>query len=387
MSGPAVDRTWCLDTLSELIRIDSTNPSLVAGGAGEAAIAARLGAMMRDIGVDEISRQDLGGGRVNVIGVLRGAGGGRSLMLNGHTDVVSPAGMLVAPFAPAFKDGRVYGRGACDMKGGLTAMLAAVRAIAAGERPRGDVIIACVADEEYASIGSEAVVRAYHADAGIVCEPTGLALCVAHKGFAWETVRVSGRAAHGSDYESGVDAIVKAGAFLTAVARHNRDVLMRRSHPLLGSPSCHASLISGGGELSTYPASCEIKLERRTLPDETRESVVAELDDLLRGVAAADPDFVATGEVFFYRPALEVSPDEPVAAALSAAVSGLTGQRPEITGAFGWLDSAIMAGAGIPTIIFGPDGYGAHGAEEWVSLQSVVDCAAALAGAIAAFCG
>lgn len=379
------DETLAL--LQGLIAIDSVNPSLVPGGAGEAAIAKHVGAVMTALGLTDVQYQDVGGGRLNVVGVLRGTGGGRTLMLNGHTDIVSTAGMTHDPFSAEVSEDRVYGRGAFDMKGGLAAMLMAVAAvIRSGARPRGDVIVACVADEEYASLGTEAVVRAFHADGGIVCEPTGGDLCIAHKGFAWATVRCHGRAAHGSDYQNGVDAIFKAGALLAEMARYDREELRARSHPLLGSPSLHASLINGGRELSTYPAECVIQLERRTLPGETRADIIAELSAILARLSAADPEFSSDFEVTFFRDALEVAPDAPIATLVSDAATAVSGRRPEVYGAFGWLDSALMAAAGIPTVIFGADGGGAHSATEWADLSSVVATAAVLAEVIVRFC-
>lgn len=376
-----------LALLKDLIAIDSVNPSLVPGGAGEAVIAQRVAAEMRSAGFAEVRFQDAGEGRPNVIGILRGTGGGRTLMLNGHLDTVGATGMAHDPFAAECRDDRVYGRGAVDMKGGLAAMLLAARSVVrSGSRPRGDVIVACVADEEYASIGTEAVLREYRADAGIVCEPTGGELCVAHKGFAWVTVRCHGRAAHGSDYKHGVDAIRKMGALLTELDRYEREVLRTRSHPLLGSPSLHASLISGGQELSTYPAECVLQLERRTLPGETREAIDAELTDMLARLSAADPEFHAEHEITFFRDAMETPPDAPIATLISEVVADRTGEQPPVVGAFGWLDSALMSAAGIPTVIFGADGGGAHAATEWADLSSVVATAAMLAEVIERFC-
>lgn len=371
-----------LSLLQGLIRVKSVNPSLVPGGNGESEIARHIGSYMESIGL-EVRYQELGHNRTNVIGILKGSGGGKSLMLNGHIDTVTVEGMDIEPLDPVVKDGKVYGRGSFDMKGGVAAMIEAVHAVRLSGVPlRGDVLVACVCDEEYASVGTEAVVREYLTDAAIVCEPSGLDVCVAHKGFAWIRVDVQGKAAHGSLPEEGVDAIVGAGKFLAEVDRYSRDVLPSRSHPMLGAPSIHGSLIEGGSNLSTYPSQCTIQLERRTIPGETRETVVREMDEIVSVLREDDPRFKAVVDVFFYRSPFEVRGDEPVVRAVCDAVRDELGREPECSGTAAWLDSAILCDAGISTVVFGPLGSGGHSAVEYVDFQSVVDTAQALRGAI-----
>jgi acetylornithine deacetylase len=384
MKTIAIDRAALLESLQALIRIDSVNPSLVPGGRGEGAIAAYLGQYLEASGL-EVRTREIAPGRVNVVGILKGSGGGRSIILNGHTDTVGLDKMTIDPLDPVLRDGRVYGRGSLDMKGGLAAAIAAVRAIAAGDRLRGDIILACVADEEYASIGTEALIEEYTADAAIVCEPSALGLGIAHKGFAWATIDVHGLAAHGSKPELGIDAIVKAGKFLVALEALG-EKLAARAHPLLGPASVHASLIEGGSELSTYPDHCRIKIERRTLPGEDRETVAAELAALVAGLAASDKQFKADWDIFFHRHPFETAPDAPIAAAVSRAGELVLGAAPRPMGFSGWLDSALLAAAGIPTVIFGPAGEGLHAASEHVEFQSVADTAAILAAAVEDFC-
>lgn len=376
-----------LQLLSDLIRTDSVNPSLVPGGNGEAEIAHRLGDYMQSMGL-EVRYQEFLPGRFNLIGILRGAGGGKSLMLNGHIDTVSTAGMDIDPLNPRLEGGKVYGRGSFDMKGGVAAMVEAVVAIArSGRTLRGDVIVTGVGDEEYASAGTEAIVREYKTDAAVNCEPTGLDLVLAHKGFAWMRTTVEGKAAHGSLPWEGVDAITKAARFLVELEKMASEEFPKKTHPLVGSGSVHASLISGGSELSTYPAKCVVELERRTIPGEDRETVVREMEELLGRVSAADPKFTAKNEVFFYRSSFEVSPEEPVVQALRNAYVEVLGKEPAYSGTNPWLDSAILKDAGIPTAVFGPTGAGAHSAVEWVDFRSVVDTARVLCQAIVNFCG
>src|SRR5262245_58084159 len=267
--------------LSELVAIDSVNPGLVPGGAGEGKIARFVAGWLERAGLaTEI--EELGGGRANVVAIARGTGGGRSLMLNAHLDTVGVAGME-SPHEPRIADGRLYGRGACDTKGALAAFM-----VAAGEvhkrRLRGDVVVTAVADEEYLSAGTEAIARRFRADGAVVGEPTNLRLTTAHKGFVWVRVETRGVAAHGSDYTTGVDAIARMGRVLVGLEELDRR-LRDRAHPLLGSSSLHASLIKGGQELSSYPAECVLELERRTLPGESTAAVEAEVRGVMERAA------------------------------------------------------------------------------------------------------
>ncbi len=382
-----IDTDKALKLLQEMISIDSVNPSLVKTGNGELGIAHHIGQYLEKMGIG-VKYQEIDSKRANVIGVLQGTGGGRTIMLNGHTDTVSSETMSIDPLDPRFENGKVYGRGALDMKGGLAAQIAALHSIIeSGLRLKGDVILACVADEEYASRGTETLVKNYSADAAVICEPTGLKITIAHKGFAWAKVEVIGKAAHGSLSDEGIDAIIKAAKFLVEIENLGKDILSQRDHPLLGSPSIHASLINGGIELSTYPDYCKIELERRTLPGENRETVAGEIENIIEKVGSVDRQFRANYDVFFYRPALEISREQPIVQTLKKACQIILRKEPEFVGMSGWLDSAVLAEADIPTIIFGPKGEGAHGSVEYVDFDSVVDTTKVLIKTILDFCG
>ncbi|HEY7356627.1 MAG TPA: ArgE/DapE family deacylase [Ktedonobacterales bacterium] len=369
--------------VSQLVAIDSINPDLVPGGAGEAAIARFVATWLEQAGF-EVTLDEPAPGRPSVVGVARGSGGGRSLLLNAHMDTVGVTGME-HPHEPRIEGNRLYGRGAYDMKGGLAAiMLAAARAQQRGLR--GDVIVTAVSDEEYASIGTASVVKRWHADAAIVTEATALDLCLAHKGFVWLEVEVTGKAAHGSRPDLGVDAIVQMGKVLAGLEQLQKALEAKPAHPLLGHGSLHASLISGGQELSSYPERCVLSIERRTLPAETPEMVLAELQRILEPLAAADPTFVATARVTLARAAFEVPADAPIVQAVRGAATAVLGREPQPFGAAWWMDSAILAASGIPTVIFGPGGEGAHAAVEWVDLDSVERCIETLVEAITSFC-
>jgi acetylornithine deacetylase len=369
--------------VSQLVAIDSVNPDLVPGGAGEGAIARFVATWLEEMGF-QVEWDEAQPGRPNVIGIARGSGGGRSLLLNAHMDTVGVTGME-HPHEPRIEGNRLYGRGAYDMKGGLAAiLLAAARAKERGLR--GDVIVTAVADEEYASIGTDSIVKGWHADAAIVTEATALDLCLAHKGFVWLEVEVTGRAAHGSRPDLGVDAIVQMGKVLVGLGELQAALAAKPAHPLLGHGSLHASLITGGQELSSYPERCLLSIERRTLPEETPAVALAEIQRVLEPLAAADPTFVATARVTLAREGYEVPTDAPIVQAVRRAATGLLDTEPEEFGAAWWMDSAILGAAGIPTVIFGPVGEGAHAAVEWVDLDSVERCVQVLTEAIAQFC-
>lgn len=341
-----------LEELAEaLIAIDSVNPALVGGGAGEREIAsfvadwcARHGLDVETLGDEE---------RPSVVATKRGSGGGRSLLLNGHLDTVGVAGM-VAPFDPRVENGRLYGRGAYDMKGALAAIL-----LAASEAGglRGDVIVTLVADEELASIGTEAVVEAVDADAAIVVEPTDLRVAVAHRGFVGFELETTGVAAHGSRPDLGVDAIARMGPIIVALAELDERLQSGRRDALVGPASLHSSLIEGGQELSSFPARCVLTGERRTIPGET----VAEVEQELRAIAGD-----AALRIIASRDPLSAQPDHPFVE-LVGRVAGVS----EYVGALFWTDAALLAAGGIPTVLFGPAGEGAHATVEWVDLASV----------------
>lgn len=386
MNEVSINRPELLSLLQDLIRIDSVNPSLVPGGKGETSIARHIGAYLLALGL-EVHYQEVQPGRLNVIGILRGSGNGKSVILNGHTDTVGMADMEIPPLEPTYLNGKVYGRGSLDMKSGVAAAIAAVNALVAAKVSlKGDVIVACVADEEYASIGTEALVKEYKADAAIVCEPSNLKICVAHKGYAWATIEVLGRAAHGSKPEQGIDAIMKAGKVLVGLESLGES-LREKKHPLLGSPSLHASLIRGGTELSTYPDYCRIDLERRTIPGEDKETVTQELNTLLSAAQSCDPQLNAKLDVFFYRPHFEVSQTEPIVQTLAHASARIQKDEPRYCAFSAWLDSSILSAAGIPTVIFGPTGEGLHADTEYVEFESVVTTAKILAETLQKFCG
>jgi acetylornithine deacetylase len=373
-----VDRA--LQLLKVLIAVDSINPSLVAGAAGEAAVARTIAEAMRGMRLT-VETQDAVPGRPNVVGIVEGRVPGRSLMFCGHIDTVGVAGMK-APFDPVERDGRIYGRGSQDMKSGVAAMIDAARVIAeSGGLAAGKLVIACVADEEHASIGADALVTRWRADAAVVTEPTDLQVAIAHKGFEWVEIETEGRAAHGSRPRDGRDAIRLMARVLNGLDVIDRDLQSKPPHALLGTASLHASLIEGGRELSSYPDRCHLQMERRTIPGEAPGVAAREVDALLARLRADDPDFKAASKEMFARSPYEIAADHELPRAMLRAHSTLATLHsctPAPIGMSFWTDAAILGDAGIPSILYGPTGAGLHSVEEWVDAQSVVTCRDAL---------
>ena len=362
-----------LQLLKELIVVDSVNPSLVAGAAGEAAVARTLAEAMRGMGFT-VETQDAAPGRPNIVGTLTGRAPGRSLMFCGHIDTVGVAGMK-APFDPVERDGKIYGRGSQDMKSGVAAMIDAARVIAeSGGLAAGKIILACVVDEEHASIGADALVTKWRADAAVVTEPTDLQVAIAHKGFEWVEIETEGRAAHGSRPREGRDAIRLMARVLSGLDSLDRQLQSRSPHPLLGTASLHASVIEGGRELSSYPDRCHLQMERRTIPGEAPGSAGREVEELLTRLRTEDPEFKGASKVMFARSPYELAANHELPALMLKAANSPAAP----IGMSFWTDAAILADAGIPSILYGPTGGGLHSVEEWVDAKSVTTCRDAL---------
>jgi acetylornithine deacetylase len=356
--------------LTQLVEIDSVNPSLARDGAGERQLARFVGGWLEKAGL-EVVFEEVTPGRDNVIAIARGRGTGRSLLLNAHLDTVG-VGNMQNPHAAVIREGRLYGRGALDTKGGLAAYMLAAAHAKTLNLP-GDVILTAVADEEYASLGTERLVEKWRADAALVAEPTDLEIVATHKGFVWIEIETYGVAAHGSKPEIGVDAIAKMGKILVEIENLGKTLARKPLHRLLGAGSLHASLVRGGQEWSTYPDRCLLSVERRTLPGETTAQVQAEIEGILGKLAGEDPDFKAAYKLVFEREPLETSSDSLILTSIVNQSRRLKGQG-KVTGFSGWTDAALLNAAGIPALVFGPVGEGLHGAVEWVDLASVQSC-------------
>ncbi len=367
-----------------LIKIDSRNPALAPDSAGEGECARALASVLDDWGFSvELTQSPPS--RPNVVARL-GPADAPALMLNGHLDVVGVEGMIHEPFSADLRDNRIYGRGSADMKGGLAAMCAAALAGATAGSTR-QVVITAVVDEENESLGMRALLDSgVRADAAIITEPTRLAICPAHRGFAWLDVALRGRAAHGSRYDLGVDAITHAALLLAELDKLEQTRDSGPRHPLLGRGSLHASKIRGGVGFSTYPETCDLAIERRTLPGESTEKALQEITDACERVKAKRPDFDARVTLSTAQLPSDVPLDSPIVRRLRGALER-ENIPVRIEGLSAWTDAALLNEAGIPAICFGPGDLAmAHAAEEFVAVEEIGLATRALTRVVREWC-
>ncbi|KAL9948512.1 hypothetical protein D7B24_009202 [Verticillium nonalfalfae] len=357
-----------------LTRIASANPDLSNdAGSDETAIAEYIFSWLRhrDLEAHWVERT---AGRPSIVGVLRGTGGGKSLMLNGHIDTVSLSsyGEGADPLSGRLQDNRIYGRGSLDMKAGVASSMAVLAALAksGAEKLRGDILLAAVSDEENFSKGTEDVLAAgWKADAALIPEPTSQAMVTAHRGFVWVEIDVLGKAAHGSEPHIGIDAILLAGSLQTALLEYGRTL---PTHPLLGKAHLHGGKLVGGEEPSSYPAKCTLTIEFRTVPPQTPSSIMDDLNRILGEVAAKTPDFrYAAPRMTFARPGSALEDDHSFVQTVRTVVGNVTGHVPAPAAAGFWCDAGLLNEAGIPSIVYGPKGEGLHAAVEWVDVDSL----------------
>jgi acetylornithine deacetylase/succinyl-diaminopimelate desuccinylase family protein len=408
--------------VQELVRIPTENPKLAQIEAGAEVVCQDvIEPRMKALGCST-ERWEVYPGRPDVVGTLRGSGGGRSLIINGHIDVV-PAGDLANwtrdPFSAEIADGKIWGRGTVDMKGGIAAMLSAVKAVQqCGITLEGDLFLESVVDEETGGPGTtQTVEHGYVADAAIVVEPTGLTINPVEGGLEWLRVVVRGVAGHsGNRYRTvhaggqgvAVNAIEKMAKILAAVQDLERHWGNTKKHPQLpaGITTINPGVMiggTGGGEngmpnvltaVSTFPDYCSLELSLKYLPSEKTADVRTEFEDYISRVAAVDPwlrehppeiEWGIRGVSF---PPAETSPDHPLLAVLSHAAETVTGKPAVHQGITGVTDLAWLAGAGIPGAIFGPGSLGnAHGDNEFIGIADLTQGVFALALAICEWCG
>ncbi len=369
-----------------LVSIDSRNPTFAKDAPGEGAVASLLADTLKAWGFT-VDLLDAAPGRPNVLARIGGGNGGRSLLLNGHLDTVGVEGMVHSPFQPDERDGLLYGRGSADMKAGVAAMCAAAWQ-AAQQDLGGEVIIAAVIDEEWESAGTRALLEmGVSAHAAIVTEPTRLAVCPAHRGFAWADLHVHGRAAHGSRYDIGVDAITHAALILAELESYQLGELSSRTHPLLGRGSFHAGSIKSTDALSAYPAWCTVGLERRTLPGENGADFVREIKDAIARVATRVPGLRAEVTLGLVQQPNAVSANHALVTGLLAATAR-HGTMAPIEGLSCWTDAALLTAAGIPAICYGPGDIAvAHAATEFVPVAEIAQATQVLTSFIREWCG
>jgi acetylornithine deacetylase/succinyl-diaminopimelate desuccinylase family protein len=357
--------------LIDLIRLPSQNP-----GDDERGVAAYVAEACRRLGL-EVTTSDALPGRPNVVARLRASGTGATLVLNTHLDTVpASGGWTVDPFAGEVREGRVWGLGAGDAKGQLVAMLGALRALVESRTPLGgEVIFTAVVDEELGSQGARAVVRGLKADYAVVGEPTRLRVGIAHRGSLRPRIVVHGRSAHSSTPRLGINAIFKMRKILEALEQYVEGLDASR-HPLIGPPSGTVTIIHGGHKESAVPDRCEIVLDRRMVPGESPEAVVAEIKGVLRRVAATDPDLRVDIEGYLPTsgPPSETPRDARLVGVAVEAVREVTGVAPEIYGAGFGCDMTHFRAIGAEAVILGPgDIDRAHRADEYIGIDELVE--------------
>jgi acetylornithine deacetylase/succinyl-diaminopimelate desuccinylase family protein len=372
----AIEPEWIFRVLQEMILIRSENPfeDPPQEGYREKEMADYLAGHLSALGL-KVETREVRPGRPNVFGFLNGKQGRTTLMLAGHMDTARTTGYPEA-YAAKVEGGQMHGRGACDMKAALAAYLGVVKALRkSGSHLNGHLIICGIVDEEYQMLGSKAIGQGGRlADQGIIGEPTNLRVCPANKGRVSTKIVTRGRAAHSSVPEKGINAIDKMSKVIRAFGDYNQELLGRSPHPLCGHGRFTPGVIRGGVQVNMVPDYCELEVDRRTLPGETRESVYSEFTARIRKAAEGDPDFAyeITEPTWLIAPN-DISPGEPVVAALRAAHQGIFGRDPGVEAFVAGSDAPYM---GFPTVICGPGSIAqAHTTCEFVNLQEVTDAA------------
>jgi acetylornithine deacetylase/succinyl-diaminopimelate desuccinylase len=387
-----IDRGELAKLTMDLIRI----PSYYGAGNTETLVAEHVCEILKKEGICSWI-EEVQDGRSNVYGLLKGSGGGKTLMLNGHIDTVPPYDMKDA-LIPRLEGNRLYGRGASDMKGSVAAMvMASVALKRCGVKLRGDVLLAGVIDEERQSLGTIKLLESgLKADAAIVGEPTEGRVCIAHRGLEWYEFLFVGKTVHGGRQDSGVNAISKAAKFIRTVEEQLSPALKTRTHPILEHATVNIGVIRGGTQLSTVAGECMLQLDRRFLPSERYEDAERELRDILDELGKEDPDFNCNMKVvdesvmqkgYVHMP-LEIAADHPF-------VNLVQGQRasaygfPAELGAFpAWTDAGLLSTyGGIPTVVFGP-GYieCCHSKDEYTDTEQLSNACLAYALCAREFC-
>lgn len=355
------------ELLRDVVGINSISPTLTTGP-GEAELAEWLVAWFQRRGI-EAALLPVAAGRGNVVARLPGRGEEAPLMLNAHMDTVGTEDMD-APFTLRIEGDQLWGRGAYDMKCAIAIMLCLAEAWVV-HPPSRDVWLTFVCDEEDVSLGAEALMRDWlptletTPSACIVLEPTEEYIAIAHRGFAWCELKVTGQAAHGSLYNVGIDGILPLGAAIQELHAIEQEYAATPTDPLLGRASLHASTVMGGSAWSIYPAHAHLSWERRTLPNETEATLAAQLERVLAAARGVNGSTVQ-GNLTFTRQPLRTSESAPI-------VRLLQQQLPDtpLVGVPFWTDGAIFSSAGLSTVIYGPKGDGAHTPHEWVSAASI----------------
>jgi acetylornithine deacetylase len=374
-----IDEKATLSIMEKLVSINSVNPC-IEKGQGEIEVSEYIADFLEKLGL-EVRTQEVVDGRFNLIGTLKGSGKGKNLMFNGHTDTVGIRNMSIEPLKPLVENGRLHGRGSCDMKGPIAAMIVALKTLSESKvELKGSVSLSTVVGEEFDNVGANKLVTEKQfvklTQALIVGEPTSLQLAIKHKGFANIEVEVEGKAVHGSVPEKGVDAIEKAAKIIVEMEKLKKTFGSKKD-PLLGQPKMHTSTIEGGREWSVVPDRCVVRFELRTIPGYATSQALKDVENIIRELGSKDPDLKAKVRLFLSGEPLNTSHDEPMIKGLQKAIKAVKGTQPQIIGLPFYTEAAIFAKAlNVPACIIGPgDIAQAHSADEFVRVSEVVEAA------------
>ena len=372
----AASRDDVIALLSDLVRIESVTPWLIPEGSGEGQLANYITQWVSDVGHPALTAtvEEVAPGRPNVLVWLRGNQPGPVLCINAHADTVGFANWPDRALHPVIDGDRMIGLGAADDKAGIASALLAVRELAERNVPlRGSVLVACVADEEGVSIGTEHLVANHAMDYAIVVEPTGLPLAITeHQGFGWIDIIVHGKAAHGSAPDAGIDAIVHMAEVVRGLHALDTNTFAANPDPRNGRTVFHTGTIHGGTDYATYPSRVVLGIEIGTQPGQTLADRVADIEGIFADVAARMPGFRGEIDVRLDRNPFVGKGYEPLLSAMSVAAMAVLGQPMISVGENAWTDAALLQEAGVPTLLVGPKGGNYHSEEEWVSLTEVV---------------
>jgi succinyl-diaminopimelate desuccinylase len=382
-----IDIQDVIQLVSELVKIDSSNPWLVPGSPGESDVANYIASWLKPLGI-EIRLEEVEPGRPNLIAIWHGTGGGKSLCLYAHSDTVGYGLWREHALAPRIEGDRMIGLGAADDKGHAAAALLAFKALVeSGEKLRGDVWLLLPIDEEGTSSGSMDFVTRYHTDAMLVFEALGLGkVTVSHQGFGWLDIIVEGHAAHGSAPEVGVDAISHMAEVITRLQKLDREVYAQTAHPLNGKTVFHTGTILGGTDYATYPERCVLGIEIGTQPGETIQNRVTEIENIFSEVRTLYPSFRGRVEVILGRDPFTAQGHTELWQIVSSEMEKATGLVPVAVGENAWGDAQLFQDAGIPTLMFGAAAGNLHAPQEWVSLGELTSLANIIAGVARRYC-
>ena len=357
--------------LTDLVGINSVNPNLSEEGQGERKIAEYIHAHFQKLGLNT-DLFEVVNDRCNTTSFLVGKDSNKIILMNGHIDTVGVEGMD-SPFVLRQEGDRLYGRGTYDMLAGCAIQMCLADFFAKNESPI-SLAFTFVCDEEDKSIGMDHLIANFLPTLktkpilGIFMEPTEDQIGICHKGYSWYELRVNGVASHGSRPEEGVNAIFPLQYALAELDEINIQLSKEEAHPLLGHATLHPGTIRGGSAYSVIAAEAKLVWERRTLPNEDPKKIQEEVDRVVAAVSDAPGEHKVSVTELFSRPANHTKENEHI-----GRLQNIINRKP-YKGMSYWADSALAAGADIPSILFGPAGHGAHAIDEWVSKSSMEFC-------------